>query len=315
MSRRGLQLLVWGLVLLHAQLALAAPKKKRSRARPRPAVTRPVAPPAQDAKPPAEPVSAHSPGTTPAPAAAPAPASHLETQRDAADERPPRAPWLEVAAGLRGFHRRLAFEGDLFERFQSHAITGPALAAEVSIFPLRYLGLTMNGHSALGLRTRDAQGKMYTTEVYDGEGGLAGRVFVGSFVLRPAVLAGIDRVLFTAPDEPKYSGRVSTSYTFLHPQIAVRYEPGAVAWFARGGYLILGSSGEFETDYFSRASGAGVEGTVGVAYTLSGGVELRAAVDYRRFMFDMNSEPGDRFVVGGAVDERLGVTLGLSHKQ
>jgi hypothetical protein len=47
--------------------------------------------------------------------------------------------------------------------------------------------------------------------------------------------------------------------------------------------------------------------------TLGRGFEARLWLDYARWFYDMNPEPGDAYVAGGALDEMLTVLVGVAY--
>jgi hypothetical protein len=313
MTRPAQKLLVVALMLFFAAAADAAPKrKKRLRAKQRPEAAQQVETPAAALEP--APVAEPSP----VPAAV-VPSAHTEgaalrvTRAAAASDDLPK---LEVFAGGRAFHRRLTFEDDLFESFHPYAISAPAMAFDAAVFPWRHVGFIGRGHYGVGLSSRDADGRTYSTEAYGVEAGVAGRFTTGRWRWGGGLVGGVDRFLLSAPDLPEFSGIVSTSYVFARPELSARRAVSeSLALFGTFGYMVLYSAGELETTYFENLSGAGSSLSAGVLVDLGGGLEARAAVDYRRYAFEMHASPGDRFVAGGATDETVGITVGLSHKQ
>jgi hypothetical protein len=81
-------------------------------------------------------------------------------------------------------------------------------------------------------------------------------------------------------------------------------------------YLHILAMGELREAYFRRSTGHGGEGSAGVAFRLSflEGLEARITADLRRYVFAMNSQPGDEHVAGGAVDQYIGINLSFGYR-
>jgi hypothetical protein len=88
-----------------------------------------------------------------------------------------------------------------------------------------------------------------------------------------------------------------------------------LAVHAAAGVMLLRSAGELESTYFERMTGIGAGLSGGIAHALGGGVEARAGLEYRRFALTTHAMPGDAFVAGGAVDQTVSFTVGLSYRQ
>jgi hypothetical protein len=82
--------------------------------------------------------------------------------------------------------------------------------------------------------------------------------------------------------------------------------------YLSGSYLGVLSAGLVGT-YFPRATVGGVEGTIGVAYSLAHGFEVSLEVEYTRFFYSMNPQPGDAYVAGGALDQMGRGALGVGY--
>lgn len=83
-----------------------------------------------------------------------------------------------------------------------------------------------------------------------------------------------------------------------------------VTVFARAFALPLLSASELlSAEYFPRGWALGVEATGGVGFKLFEGVEVRLSVDWTRYMFTFQTNPGTSpFFAHGAVDQYLGGT-------
>ncbi len=264
------------------------------------------------------------------PSPAPAPkAAEVEQPRGAAEplavhegtpvaavvETPDLLPKIELGIGVRGFSRRLSFRDDIFQRFHPHSLAGPGMALDVAYYPWRNVGLVLRSDFGAGLTTRDAEGTLYETQAYDAQAGVVTRWALGRLVLGGGVLLGRNHIGLEAEEPVPFSGVVSTTHTYVRPELSGRLRLGAAEVFLGAGYLYRLSSGELETVYFDEVTGGGVSLDAGLSYAISEDWALVAAVDYQRFFLSMQAQPEDRFVVGGALDQSFGVTLGMRFRR
>ena len=103
----------------------------------------------------------------------------------------------------------------------------------------------------------------------------------------------------------------SVTYRFVRPAVDARLQFGRVAAFAGAGYLAILSGGAVG-DRFPSASIGGIEASVGGAFAIAGGFEVRALVDYRRYFYALNPTPGTSHVAGGALDQMAGAQIALA---
>lgn len=96
-----------------------------------------------------------------------------------------------------------------------------------------------------------------------------------------------------------------------------RWTPAAgVALLARAAFLrALSIEGLTAPERFPHATAQGLEAEASVAFVFLPALELRASVGVRRLAFAMHSEPGDRWVAGGAVDQTSWGGLSLAYRR
>ena len=75
---------------------------------------------------------------------------------------------------------------------------------------------------------------------------------------------------------------------------------------------LLGVGELSNAEWFSRSTGAGLDGRLGVAYRFTEMWAVHLSFDLRRYFFSLNPEPGDRWIAGGALDQYLGGNLRVS---
>ena len=69
--------------------------------------------------------------------------------------------------------------------------------------------------------------------------------------------------------------------------------------------------GELAQSFFPRHKVGAVDGSLGVQWHLGEAWRLEVGAEYRRYYYAMRPEPGDRFIVGGAVDQYLSGTISM----
>ena len=101
-------------------------------------------------------------------------------------------------------------------------------------------------------------------------------------------------------------------YRFIAVGLDANLTLSGLSLYLSGSYLGVLSAGLVGT-YFPRATVGGVDGTIGVAYSLAFGFELSLEVAYTRFFYSMNPQPGDAYVAGGGLDQLGRGALGVGY--
>jgi hypothetical protein len=91
-------------------------------------------------------------------------------------------------------------------------------------------------------------------------------------------------------------------YKYVRGAVDARFPFGAFSIMAAAGGMYVLSAGEF-TDRFPHSSIAGVDGTLGGAYSIVPWLEARADANYTRIFSSAKPERGDAYIAGGALDE------------
>ena len=104
------------------------------------------------------------------------------------------------------------------------------------------------------------------------------------------------------------------TYRWARGGLDTRWPLGARwALSARGGYRHLLGTGDLQNGaWFPRATGQGVDGSVGIHLRVAGWLGAYARAEVRHYFFALNPEVGDELVAGGAVDSFLGGAIGLA---
>lgn len=232
-----------------------------------------------------------------------------------ASAAPRRAGASNLAIGVAGklYSRRLRYNDDVFTVLNEHAADVTVeVELDASYYPRRWLGVA----GSVGL-TRpfdsDFEGTAFRT---------TGSAFAGGVRLR-------NQRLGTAL-ELDYGGRSisiadagamakpavpDVAYRYLRVGVAADWPLfGAVRVGGHGGYRHVLSNGQITSvEYFPRATSGGVDGAVWLGYGLARAWRLQLALDLERYFFAMNPEPGDMRVAGGAIDQYIGMSVGLAY--
>jgi hypothetical protein len=226
---------------------------------------------------------------------------------------------LEIAGGAHVYRRDFNYNDNLLGGQQAYKLPAvPAPAVSVDYFFMPHFGATVGGEYSVALISQDTAGNKYKTSSLAYFIGGKARTWLGATEIGGHLAYAVNSFKVT-PE----SGDTSA------PQVAgVNYEQIRVGGSTRipltdkaaiiGGasYLHLLSMGQIRKEYFPNASGHGGEGFGGLAFALSWmkGLEGRVTADIRRYVFSMNPSVGDTRVAGGAVDQYIGLNLGVAYR-
>jgi hypothetical protein len=227
--------------------------------------------------------------------------------------------WLLVArADVGAASRHFSYVDRMTSSLRSYDLAATPFAslggelypfARASVPVIRELGFVGGYGRAVGLSSTDTGGSRVGTTWQSFDVGLRERL-----LLDPRALIGFD-VTYGANefhfDQPSFAGSLpSTDYAFVRAGLDVRVSFGRLSLLGGGGYLDVLDAGGLG-DLFPRKTVGGVDAFVGAAYAVTRHVELSVRVDYARFFYSFNPQPGDPSVAGGALDERARLSLGL----
>jgi hypothetical protein len=293
---------------LRAELSEALPQELAS------TLDKTAPPPEPEAKPekPAEPTKPAE--SEPVPAAAAAPSVEADDETAAAEPAgEPTYSLIEVALGLRGYSRDLTYNDDLFDKLPVFQLgAAPAALVSLRVYPLarssrgflRHVGV--DGYFEYGFATSvtDARDRELDVSTRQFHVGLRGRFPFATHELGLSAGYGQHHVAVEEPSPPALVPDVD--YEFLRVSLDARFALSDFLFGFHGGYRLLLSTGEFETEqWFPRATGAGVEAGAFVGQKLSANFALYGGFDLLRYFFSLNPEPDDTNVAGGALDQYL----------
>jgi hypothetical protein len=173
-------------------------------------------------------------------------------------------------------------------------------------------GLTGNVTYAMGVTTEQtgSDGRA-RTEVHGYELGVRYRAALGPVDLVP-------RLGYLAETFAANVGTVApdVDYRVVRTGLGLQLALSHQAFMrASADYLYVLTAGRLnDADRFPRAVTRGVDLTLGAAYAFSDNVELFVAVGLRRYGFDLKVKPGDSLIAGGALDEYVSMTMGLTYR-
>lgn len=231
---------------------------------------------------------------------------------------------LQVALGGRVFNRSFSYTDDLYGVMRDYSVdVGPMIAGEALWFPGAHvtdgagahIGLRFRGYGVIGVASETTSGESFGTTAFGLEGGLVGRIPIFDHEILLDVSAGHDVYEVETPS----SGAAlvpNIAYTWIRPGIGFRAVFGAgVSMSGDFGWLFVLDTGELGTDaWFPRLAAGGLSGSVFVNVDVFEGLEVQLGFEARRYWTEMLPEFGDKFIVGGVVDQYLMGTLRLAYR-
>jgi hypothetical protein len=195
----------------------------------------------------------------------------------------------------------------------------PAPGVAIEYFPIPMLGGNITYNRAIA-GSKDQQGSVYKTSAYDWSLGARGRIPVLGLQIEP-VVAYVAKV-FAIQNFAADANRIQVapvSYRQLRAGAGVRLPLSSGAAISAGGaYLHTLGAGDIldPAKYFGGNALAG-ELFAGMTMPLgfAKGFDLRLGADFRRiaFAFTPNLFPASGRIAGGAVDQYIGVSVGVGY--
>ncbi len=258
------------------------------------------------------------PSEPPPPTEPPPPAEKPKPPPPAAadDSESPQA--LNLGVGMKWASRRLFYTDDIFKALSKYSLpVGPSIQAELDVFPAAFftkgvpahIGLSLGFSYMLGVSSVASDGSRYSTSALRFRAALMGRIPFGPLELRPHF--GWSLQNFNIANGAAGAAKPNipnVSYSNLRAGLGVKVNligPLAVNFgFAYQAPLSVGEISS--TRYFPRLKAGGLDANGGISLSFFKRVELRLGVEYIRYWYSMNPEPGDQSVAGGALDDSFG---------
>ena len=257
---------------------------------------------------------------------APVPVTSVSSSSSSSSSSTPSAlPAIRAGLGFRAFGRSLTWSGDPDQALARYALPfAPAVALDATWYPGAHftsgvaanLGIAFSGDVGVGISSKQDTSRFGTR--YDRfRVSAAFRQPFGSTFSVEAV-AGFSTQTFSIDPVAANDGSARPnipSVTFNGPRagLGVRLvKLGPVGIDAMAGFTFLAWTGELGTEaYFKRAGGFGVDAGGGVSIELVENVQLRAGLDWTRYILTLRPEEGARFTAPSATDQYLGGSVAL----
>jgi hypothetical protein len=226
---------------------------------------------------------------------------------------------LEISGGAHVYRRDFNYNDNIRGGQQAYklpAVPAPALAVEYFFAP--HFGVTAGGEYSVALISQDTAGNKYKTSALAYSLGGKARTWFGTTEVGGQLAYAVNSFKVTPEAGDTSAPQVAgVNYEQIRVGATTRIPLTEKAAIVGGGsYLHLLSMGQIRKEYFPNASGRGGEGYAGLAFALSWmkGLEGRITADLRRYVFSMNPQHGDDRVAGGAVDQYIGLNLGVAYR-
>jgi hypothetical protein len=238
----------------------------------------------------------------------------LATPRAAHAEQAPLGPLLDVALGVELGARSLAYSDPLTANLRPYDIAAvPLVLPALEVYPLshthvpivREAGLVASYGRALGLSSSTSGGESFDT-TWD-------RLLVGArqrlplpvtegAVLGASLVYGRQRFVFAEASPALTAELPEVAYETLRFAADGAFPAGPLTVTALAGYHWILSAGPV-ADRQRDAATHGFELSLGAAWPLGGGLDLRLRATYERYVYAFAPVPGDAYVAGGALDQ------------
>lgn len=231
---------------------------------------------------------------------------------------------LELQLGFEILRRDFVYNDDIFGALRGYRLpVGGAFSGKVALYPGGFssselascFGLEVEFGNGLVLSSKSDTNKSFPTNFSRYQVSATARVPWDIFRFRVEVGYGehVFEIDPAGPGQPR-PDVPDTDYAFvvLGGGVDARLTPDISAWIAAN-YLHLVRANELLTEhYFPYGKGGGVDLNIGLNYRVWHALGVAAEFRWRRFLFDMQSSPGDRYVAGGATEDYLSAWFGMT---
>ena len=246
------------------------------------------------------------------------------------DEPPPSDARLATGMHLGVYtgvvSRTLDFSQDVYGRMRSLNSNAYVARADLALFPsfefapaAGRVGIVAGYEGTLSGTVRDTDFDLdYSAEHSEFYAGLRSRHPLGDETLLGLELT-LGRLSSGLDDSGDTSGVPGVRYTLLRAALDLGFPLGDATGRVVGGFRLPLGYGEIgSSEWFPRAGGYGVDARLEVSYPLLSQLDVDVAGTLRRFILEMNPEPGDARdgiseTVGGATDSYLAAYVGFTY--
>lgn len=225
---------------------------------------------------------------------------------------------LNLGVGMKWASRRLFYTDDIFKALSKYSLpVGPSLQAEMDVFPAAFftkgipahIGVSLGFSYMLGVSSVASDGTRYSTSAVRFRAALMGRIPIGPLELRPHFGYALQNFSISNGAAGASKPNIpDVAYSNLRAGLGLKLNiVGPLALNLGFAYQAPLSVGEISsTRYFPRLKAGGLDANGGISLSFFKRVELRLGVEYIRYWYSMNPEPGDQSVAGGALDDSFG---------
>jgi hypothetical protein len=235
-------------------------------------------------------------------------------------DAPPVVSKLELNGGFKWVSHRFFYTDNFRDRLRTYEM-GLAPAPYVSAEwypggnaiggPKTHLGIIGSFEQSLSWQSKRASGERFETSMNEWQLGVRGRMPLIPHQAGLSLTFGSHT--FSVDDDPRAPLVPDMSYKFIRLGVDGRASFGEISVGGRLAYRFILDAGDVVSDiWFPRASVGGLDLGAYVAYALMPELDVVAGIDYRRYFYTLNPEPGDRRVAGGALDQYVSPSLGIS---
>jgi hypothetical protein len=219
--------------------------------------------------------------------------------------------------------RRFAYSDPITANTRDYDVFGaPMPSIAVEVYPaagtkipfVKDLGLTGGFSRAFGISSATKSGTKLGTTWMRAGGGLRARFRPGSNEgPMIGITGGLNFTSFTFDAPASLTASVpDVTYASLRAGLDARIPFWRMALLLDAGYDGALSAGTVH-DRFTGATVGGLDGGVGLAILIAAGFEARLTGHYTRYFYSFDPVPGDAYVAGGALDELLGIGIGVAY--
>jgi hypothetical protein len=236
-------------------------------------------------------------------------------------------PLLSVRALFEIGRRTFAYTDSLTKNLRSYSLEGaPIVGVAAESFPIRgssvmsSLGVFGDFRMALATDSQTAQSGTQasppvSTTWLRGTAGLRARFLIPATAQTTRATLGASvayrQEVFLLDEPGLLNGETArVNYQALRPALEGRVNVGPAALLADFAYLgLLATGGVAERLKGSRA--AGVEGSLGIAFSVTKNFEARIGAEYTRYFYSFDPAVGDSRVAGGALDQMMRAQISI----
>jgi hypothetical protein len=238
---------------------------------------------------------------------------------------PSGRPWVDLELGMGGLNRTLTFNQSTTPSLLSYKLgVGPIAVANVVVYPfdpllggpLGNIGLEaeiQQGFAISSTQTSNGTSTKYPSVVHDYAGGVRYRFpFAADDDVYLSATAGEDAFTFTGRSTANVLDSPDTIYHYVRPGLGLHLAvAGGLSVALGAGYrAVLNHAGtQFHSpEFFPRSNVAGADAELEARYAIAPWFQVRAGLEWRRYWFALNTQPGDLFIAGSATDQSFAFT-------